>query len=296
MPDVELHGTVFLLDEPALPDGVQWHAVDLRSREAVAALIATVRPDQVYHLAGQAFVPRSFDDPWDTLETNIRPQLYLMLSCLALDLRPRFLITASAEVYGAAQTMPISEDAPLQPSSPYSVSKVTQDMLGLQYYLSHNFPVFRIRAFNHLGPGQSDRFVAPAFAMQIARIEAGLQPPVLEVGDLTARRDFTDVRDIVQAYHLIMERGTPGAAYNVASGQARSIQSLLDNLLREAAIAIEVRVDPARLRQTSIPVLEGDITRLQAATGWQPTITFEQTLHDVLADCRQRVKQAQERQ
>ncbi|HEX2623213.1 MAG TPA: GDP-mannose 4,6-dehydratase, partial [Phototrophicaceae bacterium] len=187
-PELELHGTVFLPDA-GLPLSVIWHTVDLRDAAAAFDLIERIRPEQIYHLAGQAFVPQSFESPWDTLETNIRSQLNLILACLSQSqpIKPRFLITASAEIYGAAKVMPITEETPLQPSSPYSVSKAAQDLLGLQYYLSHNFPTFRVRAFNHFGPGQSDRFVAPAFAMQIARIEAGLQSPVLEVGDLTAR-------------------------------------------------------------------------------------------------------------
>jgi GDP-4-dehydro-6-deoxy-D-mannose reductase len=188
--------------------------------------------------------------------------------------------------------VPISEDAPLRPSSPYSVSKAAQDLLGLQYFLSHQFPVLRARAFNHIGPGQSDRFVAPAFAIQIARIESGQQVPTLYVGDLSDRRDFTDVRDIVRAYALIMERGTPGEVYNVASGEARSIQSLLDTLLKHTTARIDVQVDPQRLRPSRIPILQGDCARLKNATGWQPVIPFEQTLRDVLEDCRQRVTQA----
>lgn len=293
-PDYELHGTVFLPDT-GLPSNMTWHTADLRDETVTHQLIEQVKPDQIYHLAGQAFVPQSFESPWDTMETNIRSQLNLILACLAISIKPRLLITASAEIYGAAATMPITEATPLQPSSPYSVSKAAQDLLGLQYYLSHDFPALRVRAFNHFGPGQSDRFVAPAFAMQIARIEAGLQPPVLEVGDLTAQRDFTDVRDIVRAYRLIIEQGQPGEAYNVASGQVRSAQDLLDILLSYSSIQIEIRVDEARLRPSRIPILQGDYTRLHQATGWQPLIPFEQTLRDVLDECRQRVQQQQEK-
>lgn len=292
LPDVELHGTVYqAIDKVVDPD---WnaHELDLRDPAAVDALIADVRPDHIYHLAGQAFVPRSFEDPWETLEINIRSQLNLITACIARDLRPRMLITASAEVYSTDAGMPITENTPLEPSSPYSVSKVTQDLLGLQYFLSHQFPILRVRAFNHLGPGQSDRFVAPAFAIQIAQIEQGQQEPVMSVGDLSAYRDFTDVRDIVRAYYLLMEHGQPGEAYNVASGKARSVQSLLDTLLSLTDFSILVKTDVNRLRPNRVPILEGDITRLQQATGWQPTISFEQTLLDILQDCRQRVRTA----
>jgi GDP-4-dehydro-6-deoxy-D-mannose reductase len=286
-PDSELHGTAYGGQSGA--PGITYHEINLVDPNATHALIARVQPDQIYHLAGQAFVPRSFEDPWETLEINIRAQLNIIRSCLTLGLRPRLLITSSAEVYGDVQQVPINEDAPLRPSSPYSVSKAAQDLLGLQYFLSHQMPVLRARAFNHIGPGQSDRFVAPAFAIQIARIEAGQQEPTLYVGDLSDRRDFTDVRDIVRAYALIMERGIAGDVYNVASGEARSIQSLLDTLLKHTTARISVQVDPERLRPSRIPILQGDCTRLKHATGWQPAIPFEQTLRDVLEDCRQRV-------
>lgn len=290
-PDAALYSAV--LQASGTDSGTREFALDLRDLAAVQALIAEVQPDQVYHLAGQAFVPRSFEDPWETLETNIRAQLNLFTACLAQNLKPRFLITASAEIYGEAKTMPLNEDAPLLPSSPYSVSKAAQDLLGLQYFLSHELPVLRVRAFNHLGPGQSDRFVAPAFAMQIARIEAGQQEGVLLVGDLSAQRDFTDVRDIVRAYALLMQRGEAGAAYNVGSGVARSIQSVLETLLSFSVSDITVQVDQARLRPSRIPILQSDIFRLTAATGWLPMIPFEQTLRDVLEDCRQRVQRIQ---
>lgn len=290
-PDSELSAAVF--QSTGMLPHVREYPIDLRDEKAVQALIAEVQPQQVYHLAGQAFVPRSFEAPWETLEVNIRSQLNLFLACLSQKLKPRILITASAEIYGEAQTMPITEDAPLLPSSPYSVSKAAQDLLGLQYYLSHDLPVFRVRAFNHLGPGQSERFVAPAFAIQIARIEAGLQEAVMSVGDLSAKRDFTDVRDIVRAYVLIMQRGEPGAAYNLGSGKARSIQNLLETLLSFSVSNIEIKVDEARMRPSRIPVLESDIGRLQQATGWQPSIPFEQTLRDVLDECRQHVRSQQ---
>lgn len=286
-PEVELHGTMHGTESAA--DGIHFHSLDLRDEAATHALIGSIKPEHIYHLAGQASVPRSFEAPWDTLETNIRTQLNIFLACLAHQIKPRILITSSAEVYGAVTTVPIREDAPFLPANPYSVSKVTQDLLGLQYFLSHQLPVIRVRAFNHLGPGQDERFVAPAFAMQIARIETGQQEPLLRVGDLSDRRDFTDVRDVVRAYGLLMKHGTAGEAYNVASGRAHSIQYLLDTLLKLTSKHIEVMTDPARLRPSRIPVLQGDITRLQQATNWQPSIPFEQTLHDILDDCRARI-------
>lgn len=289
LPDAELHGTQHPDHRAALQDGVQPHPINLCDPAATLALVAAVRPDHIYHLAGQAFVPRSFEDPWESIENNVRGQLNLTLGCIASGLQPRIVIAGSAEIYGAVKTVPIAEDAPIVPNSPYSVSKAAQDMLGYQYYVSHGLPFLRARAFNHFGPGQSDRFVAPAFAMQVARIEAGLQAPVMRVGDLSARRDFTDVRDVVRAYRLLVEYGTAGEAYNIASGAARSIQQLLDILLSLTDVQIDVQLDPARLRPSAIPVLEGDITRITQATGWKPQIPFETTLRDLLEDCRRRV-------
>jgi GDP-4-dehydro-6-deoxy-D-mannose reductase len=272
--------------------GVTLYPVDLRDPLAARALLEEVRPAQIYHLAAQAFVPRSFDDPWDTLENNIRAQLNLILGCLALAPPPRLLIVSSAEIYGdcRADELPLREDAPLRPANPYSVSKVAQDMLGLQYFRSHHLPILRARPFNHFGPGQRDGFVAPAFAMQIARIETGQQAAIIRVGELSPQRDFTDVRDIVRAYRLLMERGEPGEAYNVSAGEPRSIQSLLDTLLRYSSADIKVQIDPALVRPVNVPVVYGDSTRLRSVTGWQPTIPFEQTLLDILNDCRQRVQ------
>lgn len=267
--------------------------IDLKDFAQVRSLLAHCRPDAIYHLAAQAFVPRSFEDPWETLENNIRAQLNIIQACLELDLRPRILIVSSAEIYGQVSPaqLPMAEDTAIRPTNPYSVSKVAQDMLGLQYYLSHDLPIMRARPFNHIGPGQNSRFVAPAFATQIASIEEGKREAVIYVGNLAAKRDFTDVRDIVRAYSMIIASGQPGEAYNIASGQAYSVRNLLDILLGLSAEDIQVRVDPARLRPVDVPEIRGDAGKLQRDTGWQPTYSFEQTLQDVLADCRQRTRQ-----
>lgn len=290
-PDTTIYGTTLNKTEETSHLVAVRFEVDLKHYDPVLKMLANCRPDYIYHLAAQAFVPRSFEDPWETLENNIRSQLNIILACLELDIRPRILIISSAEIYGHVKTeqMPITENTPMRPTNPYSVSKVTQDVLGIQYFLSHGLPIMRARAFNHIGPGQNPRFVAPAFATQIAKIEANEQQPFIYVGNLEAKRDFTDVRDIVRAYQLIIEKGTPGEAYNVASGKAYSIQYLLDTLLSYSNINIEVRVDPDRLRPVDVPIIEGDHSKLNQHTGWEPTITFEETLKDVLDDCRQRI-------
>ena len=294
-PDITLHGTV--IDQPSsrLDTSVVQHTLDLRDSQATRTLLQDIQPDQIYHIAAMAAVGRSFDAAWETIENNVRAQLTILQSCLELDIRPRMLVVSSGEIYGPTplDDLPATEDAALRPSSPYSVSKVTQDMLALQYFLSHDLPVVRVRPFNHLGPGQGEGFVAPDFALQIARVEAGLQPPRMFVGNLTARRDFLDVRDVVRAYRLVMAHGASGEVYNIASGMTHTIHDLLDTLLHYSEAAIEICEDPTRMRPAMVPVLWGDSTRVRAATGWEPSIPFEQTLLDVLNDCRQRVLSAQ---
>jgi GDP-4-dehydro-6-deoxy-D-mannose reductase len=289
-PDATISGTVYGDGRPVGLD--QAFAIDLREPEAVRALIADVAPEQIYHLAAQAYVPQSYSDPWDTLENNIRSQVNVSEACLKADIRPRMLIISSAEVYGTpvGKGAPLDESTPFRPNSPYSVSKVAQDLLGLQYFLSHGFPIMRVRPFNHIGPGQNPRFVAPAFAMQIARIEAGMAEPVIYVGNLDAQRDFTDVRDVVRAYRLILERGMPGEAYNLSSGTNHTIRRLLEILVGLARVPVSVEVDPERFRPIDAQAVVSDSTLLRERTGWQPEIPFEQTLLDILEDCRARVR------
>lgn len=290
-PDAIIHGTA--IDEPPrMGDRLKYHLIDLKNYAVISDLIAEVQPDQIYHLAAQASPRRSFVIPWETLENNIKSQLNIIQSCIALKLQPRILVISSAEIYGPVrpEQQPINEDAPLRPTNPYGVSKVTQDMLGLQYYLSHKLPILRVRPFNHFGPGQSEGFVATDFAAQVARIEAGLQENVIEVGNLAAERDFTDVRDVVEAYTQLVEKGTPGDVYNVASGKPYSIQYLLDVLLQYSTVDIQVKVSEARMLPIDVPIVRGDATRLRQLTGWQPNIPFETTLLDVLNDWRNRVR------
>jgi len=292
-PDAIIHGTA--IDQPPQMgnDRLQYHLIDLKNYTAIYDLIAQVEPDQIYHLAAQSSPRKSFLIPWETLENNIKSQLNIIQACIALKLQPRMLIISSAEIYGPVRPdqLPINEDAPLRPTNPYGVSKVAQDMLGLQYYMSHKLPILRARPFNHFGPGQSEGFVATDFAVQVARIEAGLQESVIEVGNLAVERDFTDVRDVVSAYTQIMEKGIPGAVYNVASGKPYSIQYLLDVLLKYSTVTIQVRVSPARMLPVDVPIVRGDASRLHQLCGWQPSIPFETTLLDVLNDWRGRVRQ-----
>jgi GDP-4-dehydro-6-deoxy-D-mannose reductase len=275
------------------PPDLKLVAADLRDAAAVTAMIERVRPDRLYHLAGQAYVGDSWSKPWETLENNLRPQVNLLEAVVVAGLNSQVMIVGSADEYGqrVAAGHPLDEDQPLRPDSPYAVSKVGQDMLGLQYFLTCALPVVRVRPFNHIGPRQNAKFVAPAFASQIAAIEAGLQPPVLRAGNLEARRDFTDVRDVVRAYALVLARGEPGEVYNIGTGESRGIRELLETLLGMAHVAIEVRVDTDRLRPVDLPDLVCDASRLRQRTRWEPEIRFEQTLSDLLDYERARLAQ-----
>jgi GDP-4-dehydro-6-deoxy-D-mannose reductase len=269
---------------PYHPPALQLLAANLCDPAEALTVIEQCRPDRIYHLAGQAFVGESWSHPWQTIETNLRAQVNLFEAVRATGRTVQSLVISSSEVYGrvSPEVTRVDELCPLRPDNPYAVSKAGQDLLALQYHLSYGWPVVRVRPFNHIGPRQNNRFVVPAFASQIAAIEAGRQPPVMRVGDLSARRDLTDVRDIVQAYCLALEAGQPGEVYNLGSGQLHSIQEVLDGLLRLARVAISVEVDPARLRPSITPALACDASKFRAATGWQPRVPLEQSLQDVL--------------
>jgi len=261
------------------------------------AFFAEIRPDYVFHLAAQAFVPSSWADPWSTLANNIRGQLNVLLAAISLGTMPRVLVIGSAEEYGAVTSadLPIDEETPLRPTSPYAVSKVTQDALGYQYYASHRLPVIRVRPFNHIGPAQSPAFVTSDFAKQVAEAEAGQREPILRVGNVEVRRDFSDVRDIVRGYHLALTRGEPGEVYNLGAERSYSIRQVLDILLSLSRVKMTVEQDPKRLRPAEIPDLVADCARIRAKTGWKATIPVEQSLYDVLEYWRGQVRQTAER-
>jgi len=293
-PDLTLHAAVF--DPPGKNprlDGrpVSQYEVDLRSAAAVHTMLDAMRPDLIIHLAALADVGKSFSNPWETLENNIVSQINVHQAIQMLRLNTRMLVVSSGEIYGPGSPpgVPLHENMPFLPTSPYSVSKIAQDMLGLQYFLSHKMPIIRARPFNHIGPSQKGGFVAADFASQIAAIEAGQRDPVIYVGNLSAERDFTDVRDVVRAYYLMVTLGEPGEAYNVCSGRAYSIQYLLDTLLSYSPAQIEVRQDPTRMRPSDVPRRVGDASKLRQQTGWEPMIPFEQTLLDILNDWRSMV-------
>jgi GDP-4-dehydro-6-deoxy-D-mannose reductase len=264
---------------------------DLRDLSSVRALLEATNPTHVIHLAAQSFVQASWRSPAETLSTNILAQVNLLEGLRGLKMSPRFLVVGSSEEYGLVEEdeLPIKETNPLRPLSPYAVSKVGQDLMGYQYWKSYGLPIVRSRAFNHEGPRRGDVFVTSNFARQVAEIEAGLRDPVVYVGDLAPRRDYSDVRDIVRGYWALVERGEPGEVYNLCSGRAWTIRQVLDLLLEQARVkSIRVETDPARLRPSDVPVLEGDPSKIEKATGWKVEIPFERTLKDLLAYWRQR--------
>ena len=274
--------------------GVDVVTADIEDGEAVRAAVGRVRPDYIAHLAAQSSPQRSWDDAEGTLRTNVFGLLNLMEGARQHGLRPRVLAVGSAEEYGQVrpEDLPVREDAPLRPLTPYAVSKVAQGFLGLQYTLTGGVDVIRTRTFHHTGPRRGEAFAESSFARQVAEIEAGRRPPVLEVGNLTSVRDFTDVRDVVRAYWLLLQRGEPGQVYNVCSGSGTRLSELLRLLVDISGLRIDVRVDQGRLRAGDVPELVGDRSRLTADTGWEPRIPLERSLADLLSYWRERVAQA----
>ncbi len=276
-------------------DAGEWRLYhqSLEEPEPLLALIEQLAPDVIHHLAAQSSAGLSFDLPRQTFVTNLLGTLNLLEAARTLPEGrwPVVLSIGSCEEYGAVQEpgQPLTEEAPLEPVSPYGVSKVAQTKLGQQYHTSFDLPVIAVRAFSHTGPGQDRRFVFPSFAAQIAAAESGRTPPALAVGDLSPVRDFLDVRDVLAAYRLLVDKGEPGQVYNVCSGRALTIQEGLEIMLRGACRPIAVKPDPARFRPSDIPHLVGDNTKLCAATGWRPQHDMQRTLAEILDLARKEI-------
>ncbi|HXT22486.1 MAG TPA: GDP-mannose 4,6-dehydratase [Thermoanaerobaculia bacterium] len=265
---------------------------DLRDFTSVHSALEQARPDAIFHLAAQSFVPSSWKAPNDTLITNLTGQTNLFEAVRFLGLDPVIQIACSSEEYGLVHPdeVPIKEDNPLRPLSPYAVSKVGQDMMAYQYFQSYGLKTVRTRGFNHTGPRRGDVFVTSNFAKQLASIELGLQEPVIRVGNLEAVRDFTDVRDMVRAYWLAVTKGKHGEVYNLATGSGITIQELLDRLLALSTAKVDVVQDPDRMRPSDVVRLIGDSTKFRNDTGWAPEIPFDKTLADLLQYWRERLE------
>ncbi len=263
---------------PRPGDRVDWHAIDILDRDAVASALAGLRPSVVYHCAGLAHVVTSSESPVLAMRVNVLGTHSVLDGVRRAGLDCPVLVTGSALVYRPSSSA-LTEESEIGPASPYAISKLAQEMLAARTTWC---PVLIARAFNHAGPRQSDAFVTSSFARQIAEIEAGRREPTLRVGNLEARRDLTDVRDTVRAYRSLVQRGTPGQPYNVCTGRAHRIADLLDQLVGMSRAGIRIEVDPSRLRPSEVPVLLGDPARLERDTGWRAEIPMEQTLADLL--------------
>ncbi len=278
----ECGDTVFTTDRTA-------GGPDITDRAATRELLENAEADIVYHLAGQAHVPTSWSDPIGTLRANAEGTLNVLDAAAAAGVS-RCIAVTSAEVYGivSGDDLPIDEDTPLRPSNPYAASKVAADALAMQAHLGRGQDVIRMRAFNHIGPGQRDSFVVAGLAARIAAAErTGAR--TIAVGNLTPRRDFTDVRDVVRAYRAVAVSGTPGEVYNVCSGIDRSVEEIADGLLAHADGDFELTIDPELARPTDVAVMVGDNSKLVAQTGWTPRIGLDDSLRDILADARDRL-------
>lgn len=261
---------------------------DIRDGAAVDEVIARVAPAAVLHLAAQSFVPRSFQDPRETMEINAIGTLNLLQALTAHGFKGRFVYASSGDVYGRVpeESLPVDESRVPEPRSPYAVSKISAEQLCLQWSRTEGLQAIVARPFNHVGPDQDARFVLPALAQQVARIAAGAQPPVIEAGDIDTTRDFTDVRDIVAAYDAMFRHGVTGRTYVVASGVERRVRDVLQAMCGLAGVSPEIRQDPAKLRPAEQRRMVADASLLTADTGWRPRIPFETTLSDILDTAR----------
>ena len=299
--DLEVWGTDISSNDRNIAhirDDVEFVVGDMSDPDVASDILSQTQPDYIFHLAAQAFVPLSWSDPWQTIANNIRLQLNILKTLVDTGSRPRVLVVGSADEYGviAADELPVTEATPLRPYSPYAVSKIAQDMLGYQYFASHGLPIVRVRPFNHIGARQSPAFVTSDFAKQIAEIEQGQREAELHVGNLEARRDFTDVRDMVRAYHLALQHGEEGQVYNLGSERAESIREVLSILLKMSEAEIEVVQEPARLRPTDVPVVVSDCSKFRERTGWRATVSLRDSLESVLKYWRERVRERREGQ
>ncbi len=267
--------------------------LDIMDPAAITELLEEKRPDYIFHLAAQSSVAVSWKNPGLTVDVNIKGSLNVLDAVRKLDYKPRVLLIGSGEEYGHLRQdeVPVGEDNVLRPGNIYAATKACQNMLGAIYARAYGMDVLMVRAFNHVGPNQSPVFVVADFCRQAAEIELGMREPVIRVGNLSARRDFSDVRDVVRAYAALMEKGKAGETYNVGAGKAVEIRRILDMILSLAKKEIRVETDPSRMRPVDVPVIEADIRKLQACTGWRTEIPLEKTIEETLNYWRETLRQ-----
>lgn len=258
--------------------------LDILDMGAVSELLSEIKPDQIYHLAAQSSVKVSWEKPQLTADINIKGTINVLEAVRGAEISPRILLVGSGEEYGYLQPeeIPVKEDTLLRAGNIYAATKACQGMLGEIYARAYGMDIIMVRAFNHIGPGQSDIFVIADFCRQAVMAETGKKEPVMRVGNLAAERDFTDVRDIVRAYSSLMKSGKSGQTYNVGSGTARSIQSMLDLILSKTSVKIDVQQDSARMRPSDVPTIAADISRIKNDTGWTPLISLDDTIDDIM--------------
>lgn len=298
-PSAEIHGTRRWRSKEDAADHlngkVSFHECDITDAHNVYHVIEKIKPDRIFHLAAQSYIPASWDSPAETFHTNVVGQCNLLEAVKSLrpsGYDPVVQVAGSSEEYGKVgpDELPITETTPLHPLSPYAVSKIAQDYMAYQYWQSFKIRAIRTRAFNHEGPRRGEVFVISNFCKQIAEIEREVRKPVVYVGNLDAVRDFTDVRDIVRAYWLATDQCDPGEVYNIATGVGHRIGDVLKQLLALSTRKdIKVEQDPQRMRPSDVPMLVGDSTKFMGATGWKPIIPFRKTLQDSLEYWRGRI-------
>lgn len=282
----EVYGTK-LSNEPVnayLSSQVKIFDIDITFEEQVNNVINSVQPDFIYHLAAQSSVALSWKKPQLTMLININGTINILEAVRQANLKTRILLIGSSEQYGIIkpEEVPVNEQHSLQPANPYAISKISQELMAQQYIKSYGMDILLVRAFNHIGPRQTPAFVVADFAKRIAEMEKGKLPPSLLVGNLEAKRDFTDVRDIVRAYYGIMQKGQKGEIYNVGSGQCYRVKEILEILLSMSELDITVETDPQRLRPSDMPIIQCDNTKLKNITAWYPQYSLRDTLKDVL--------------
>lgn len=293
--DLEVYGTKRRRSDTDhvqhVEDQVIWAETDITDSHSVRTTVAEVEPDAIFHLAAQSFVPTSWRAPQETFQTNAIGTVNLLEGLRVADVDARVQLAGSSEEYGLVKPdeVPITEDNPLRPQSPYGVSKVSADLFAQQYHSSYGIETVVTRGFNHTGPRRGETFVVSDWSKQIAEIELGRRDPVIEVGNLEPKRDFSDVRDIVRGYRLAVEACEAGEVYNICSEEAVSIKEILDMLLSSTEEEIDVEQDPAKLRPSDVPLLLGDCSKFREETGWEREIPFEQTLQDTLDYWRERL-------
>ena len=270
---------------------IKEYDLNILEEEEIVSLLFEVRPDYIFHLAAQSSVGTAWKDPGLTIDINIKGSVNVMDAVRELYYKPRILLIGSGEEYGHIRPgeIPIDEETTIRPGNIYAATKACQNMLGSIYAQAYDMEIMMVRAFNHIGPAQAPIFVVSDFCKQVSEIEKGMREPVIYVGNLSSMRDFTDVRDVVRAYALLMERGKSGETYNVGSGNAVTIREVLDLIISLSDKDIEVKIDNNKIRPVDVPIIEADITKINELTGWKPEIPLRQTIKETLDYWRERV-------